>query len=577
MSIILGINAFHAGSAASLIIDGVPIMAIPEERLNRVKNYAGFPTMAIKRCLKDAGIEYEQIEHVAVGRDKSANIAEKLKYVASNPSKLLNLAKIKNSRSTVDDMKHLIAKNCQVDIKRLNFQQHNIEHHVAHTASAFFTSGLDNAAGITIDGSGDFVSCSMSLCSGNKIEIKKRIYVPHSLGSLYTMVCQFIGYGKYGDEGKVMGLAPLGENSFANELADMIQLNKNGFKLNPKYFLPFGSNQGMTINDDGEMIIHRHYSDFMIEKFGEPTERYAEITKRDMDLAHSLQNRFEEVYFHLVNLLYDIVPNDNLVLAGGCALNSVVNGKIFSNTPFNKTFMHPACGDDGLAVGAALYVSNSILNEGNVWKMQNAYLGTEYSDNEVKDALDKYKVNYTKLTRDDLIDKTTDEVIKGNVIGWFQGKMEWGPRALGNRSIIAHPGLPNMKDTLNSRIKHRENFRPFAPSVLQDHQHEIFEHNHPSPFMLHVYKIRENWRDKLSAVNHVDDTGRLQTVTSEENLLYYDLISNFYEKTAIPILLNTSFNENEPVVESPDSAIECYLRTKMDVLVIGSFFCTKHN
>ena len=577
MSIILGINAFHAGSAASLIIDGVPIMAIPEERLNRVKNYAGFPTMAIKRCLKDAGIEYEQIEHVAVGRDKSANIAEKLKYVASNPSKLLNLAKIKNSRSTIDDMKHLIAKNCQVDIKRLNFQQHNIEHHVAHTASAFFTSGLDNAAGITIDGSGDFVSCSMSLCSGNKIEIKKRIYVPHSLGSLYTMVCQFIGYGKYGDEGKVMGLAPLGENSFANELADMIQLNKNGFKLNPKYFLPFGSNQGMTINDDGEMIIHRHYSDFMIEKFGEPTERYAEITKRDMDLAHSLQNRFEEVYLHLVNLLYDIVPNDNLVLAGGCALNSVVNGKIFSNTPFNKTFMHPACGDDGLAVGAALYVSNSILNEGNVWKMQNAYLGTEYSDNEVKDALDKYKVNYTKLTRDDLIDKTTDEVIKGNVIGWFQGKMEWGPRALGNRSIIAHPGLPNMKDTLNSRIKHRENFRPFAPSVLQDHQHEIFEHNHPSPFMLHVYKIRENWRDKLSAVNHVDDTGRLQTVTSEENLLYYDLISNFYEKTAIPILLNTSFNENEPVVESPDSAIECYLRTKMDVLVIGSFFCTKHN
>lgn len=577
MSIILGINAFHAGASASLIIDGVPVMAISEERLNRVKNYAGFPTMAIKRCLKDAGIQYEQIEHVAVGRDKSANIAEKLKYVASNPSKLLNLAKIKNSRSAIDDTKQLIANNCKVDIKRLNFQQHNIEHHVAHIASSFFTSGLDNAAGITIDGSGDFVSCSMSLCSGNKIEIKKRIYVPHSLGSLYTMVCQFIGYGKYGDEGKVMGLAPLGENSFASELADMIQLNKNGFKLNPKYFLPFGSNQGMSINDDGEMIVHRHYSDFMIEKFGEPTERYAEITKRDMDLAHSLQNRFEEVYLHLVNLLYDIVPNDNLVLAGGCALNSVVNGKIFSNTPFKKTFMHPACGDDGLAVGAALYVSNSILNEGNVWKMENAYLGTEYSDDEIKDALDKYNVNYTKLTRNDLIDKTTDEVIRGNVIGWFQGKMEWGPRALGNRSIIAHPGLPNMKDTLNSRIKHRENFRPFAPSVLQDHQFEIFEHNHPSPFMLHVYKIRESWRDKLSAVNHVDDTGRLQTVTSEENLLYYDLIKNFYEKTAIPILLNTSFNENEPVVESPDSAIECYLRTKMDVLVIGSFFCKKHD
>ena len=453
MSVILGINAFHAGAAASIIIDGTPIMAIPEERLNRVKNYAGFPTMAIERCLKDAGIEYEQIDHVAIGRDKSANIAEKLKYVASNPSKLLNLAKIKNARSSIDDMKQLIAENCHVDVKRLNFQQHNIEHHLAHIASSFFTSGLDNAAGITIDGSGDFVSCSMSLCSGNKIEIKKRIYVPHSLGSLYTMVCQFIGYGKYGDEGKVMGLAPLGENSFANEFADMIQLNKDGFKLNPKYFLPFGSNQGMSINDSGEMIVHRHYSDLMIEKFGKPTQRHAEITKRDMDLAHSLQSRFEDVYLHLINLLANIVPNDNLVLSGGCALNSVVNGKIFSNTPYKKTFMHPACGDDGLAVGAALYVSNSVLNEGVKWKMENAYLGTEYTDDEIQASLEKYKVSYTKLTRNDIIDKTSNEVIKGNVIGWFQGKMEWGPRALGNRSIIAHPGFPNMKEPKSGLFK----------------------------------------------------------------------------------------------------------------------------
>ncbi len=577
MSIILGINAFHAGAAASLIVDGVPVIAIPEERLNRVKNYAGFPAKAVERCLQETGIEYEQIQHVAIGRDKSANMAEKLKYVASHPTKLLNLAKIKNSRSAVDDMKQLIANNCNVDIKRLKFQQHNIEHHIAHVASSFYASGWKDAAGITIDGSGDFVSCSMSSCIGNKIEIKRRIYIPHSLGSLYTMVCQFIGYGKYGDEGKVMGLAPLGENSFADDFADMIQLTKNGFKLNPKYFLPFGSNQGMSITDNGEMMIHRHYSDLMIEKFGQPTERYAEITKRDMDLAHSLQKRFEEVYLHLINILADIVPNDKLVLAGGCALNSVVNGKIFSNTPYKKTFMHPACGDDGLAVGAALYVSNSILDEGIVWKMEDAYLGTEYSDDEIQDSLDKYKVKYRKFSRDNIIDKTTDEVIKGNVIGWFQGKMEWGPRALGNRSIITHPGLPNMKDILNSRIKHRENFRPFAPSVLQDYQHEIFEHDHPSPFMLHVYKIRENWRDKLSAVNHVDDTGRLQTVSREENPLYHDLIKNFYDKTGIPILLNTSFNENEPVVESPDSAIECYLRTKMDVLVIGSFFCTKHN
>ena len=576
MSIILGVNAFHAGAAASVIIDGVPVIAISEERLNRVKNYAGFPSMSIDRCLKEANINYEDIDHVAVGRDKTANITEKFKYLASNPSKLINLAKIKNSRAAIDDMKKLIANNCNIEIDRLNFQQHNIEHHISHIASAFFTSGWKNAAGITIDGSGDFVSCSMSYCNENEIEIKKRIFVPHSLGSLYTMVCQFIGYGKYGDEGKVMGLAPLGEDRFANELRDMIQLDENGFKLNPKYFLPFGSNQGMSINDEGEMIVHRHYSDLMISKFGKPTERYAEITKRDMDLAHSLQKRFEDVYLHLIKLLSEMVPNERLLLSGGCALNSVANGKIFSKTAFKETFLHPACGDDGLAVGSALYVSNSVLNEITSSNTRNAYLGTKYSDDQIQKVLDKYKVNYIKCSREDIIDRTSDEVINGKVIGWFQGKMEWGPRALGNRSIIAHPGIPNMKDILNSRIKHRENFRPFAPSVLEDYQSEIFEHDHPSPFMLHVYKIRKKWRKRLTAVNHVDDTGRLQSVSPEENHLYYDLIKNFYDKTGIPVLLNTSFNENEPVVESPDSAIECYLRTKMDVLVIGSFFCKKY-
>jgi carbamoyltransferase len=577
MSVILGINAFHAGASASIIVDGVPLIAISEERLNRVKNYAGFPTKSIERCLSETGIKYEEIEHVAIGRDKSANQIEKLKYVARHPTKLLNLAKIKNSRNAIDDMKQLIATHCHVDIGKLKFQQHNIEHHIAHIASSFFSSGWEDAAGITIDGSGDFVSCTMSECVGNSIKIKKRIYIPHSLGSLYTMVCEFIGYNKYGDEGKVMGLAPLGENTYEDELADMIKLTDDGFDLNARYFLPFGSNQGVSITDEGEMIIHRHYSDLIIEKFGNPTERHAEITKRDMDLAYSLQKKFEDVYIHLINILSKIVPNKKLVIAGGCALNSVANGKIFNKTPYKETFIHPAPGDDGLAVGAALYVSNSVLKEGVSWKMKDAYLGTEYTDIEIQDALDRHQVKYTKLSREEILDKTTDEVIKGNVIGWFQGKMEWGPRALGNRSIIAHPGLPDMKDILNSRIKHRENFRPFAPSVLQEYQDEIFEHDHPSPFMLHVYKIKDEWRKKLCAVNHVDNTGRLQTVTREENSLYYDLIKKFYEKSGTPILLNTSFNENEPVVESPDSAIECYLRTKMDTLVIGSYFCTKHD
>jgi carbamoyltransferase len=278
---------------------------------------------------------------------------------------------------------------------------------------------------------------------------------------------------------------------------------------------------------------------------------------------------------HVLNLLHEKVPTTRISMAGGCALNSVANGKMLYETPFRETCIQPAAGDDGLALGAALYVSNSILKEGKRWVMKNSYLGNEHSDEFIKSELNRYNLSYKELNREDLIDQTTDEIVNGNVVGWFQGRMEWGPRALGNRSILAHPGFPNMKDILNARIKHREWFRPFAPSVLQERQTDIFEQDYPSPFMLHVYKIRPEWRERLSAVNHVDDTGRLQTVTREENPLYYDLIKNFEGKTGIPIVLNTSFNENEPIVCEPFQAIECFMRTKMDVLVIGSFFCKK--
>jgi carbamoyltransferase len=278
---------------------------------------------------------------------------------------------------------------------------------------------------------------------------------------------------------------------------------------------------------------------------------------------------------HMLDALHKLVPSTRVAMAGGCALNSVANGKLLLETPFRETCIQPAAGDDGLAVGAALYVSNSILKEGKRWVMKDAYLGNEYSDSVIKPELDRYKVSYRELDREQLLDATSEEIKNGNVVGWFQGRMEWGPRALGNRSILAHPGFPNMKDILNSRIKHREWFRPFAPSVIQERQNDIFEQDHPSPFMLHVYKIRPEWRERLSAVNHVDDTGRLQTVARDENPLYYDLINRFDEKTGIPVILNTSFNENEPIVCQPSEAIECFLRTKMDVLVIGSFFCKK--
>ncbi len=575
MSVILGVNSFHAGSSAALLIDGIPVAAIAEERLNRVKYFAGFPRLSILKCLEMAGLTLADVDHVAVGRDSSANLHKKLEFAIKNPSRLLNLARIRSKSKTFDDMKSLIAAECGVDAGGLKFDTLNIEHHLAHTASAYFASDWDQAAGITIDGSGDFVSCLMSECVGDEIRPLKRVFVPHSLGTLYTAVCQFIGYPKYGDEGKVMGLAPLGEDTYADFFEGVLSPAKKGFELNPEYFLPFGANQGMEISDGGEMIVHRLYSDKFVRELGPPREPYAEITQRDMDVAFGLQRIFEKYYMHVLTDLHSLVPSNRMAMAGGCALNSVANGKALLETPFTEHCIQPAAGDDGLALGAALYASNVLLNEGKRWVIRDSYLGDEYSDAEVRAELDRYGVKYRELGREELIDATTDEVKNGNVIGWFQGRMEWGPRALGNRSILAHPGYPNMKDILNARIKHREAFRPFAPSVLVERQSEIFEQDYPSPFMLHVYKICPEWRERLSAVNHVDDTGRLQTVARDENPLYYDLIAAFEQKTGIPVILNTSFNENEPIVCKPSEAIECFQRTKMDVLVIGSYFCKK--
>lgn len=576
MSVILGINTFHAGASAALIVNGEPVVAIAEERLNRVKYYARFPRLSVLKCLEFAGLKFSDIDHVAVGRDTSANLRKKLEFALQHPGKLLNLARMRSKgKKTFDDLKTLISTECEVAPEQLRFTQHNVEHHLAHTASSYFISPWEKAAGITIDGSGDFVSCLFSECRGSEIKVLQKVFVPHSLGTLYTAVCQFIGYGKYGDEGKVMGLAPLGADTYEDFFENSLVRKENGFELNSDYFLPFGSNQGMEIADDGEMIVHRLYSDLFIKKFGEPRARHAEITKRDEDIAFSLQKVFEKYYMHLLNSLHKLVPEEKVVIAGGCALNSVANGKLFDETPFRETCIQPAAGDDGLALGAALYVSNSILRENKRWVMKNAYLGDEYSDVKIKSELERYRVEYVECDREMLLEKTAEEIKNGNVVGWFQGRMEWGPRALGNRSILAHPGFPNMKDILNARIKHREAFRPFAPSVLQERQTEIFEHTHPSPFMLHVYKIKPEWREKLSAVNHVDDTGRLQTVARDENPLYYDLISKFAAKTGIPVILNTSFNENEPIVCQPSEAIECFLRTKMDVLVIGNFFVKK--
>ena len=575
MSVILGINAFHAGAAAAVIVDGVPVAAVAEERLNRVKYYAAFPALAIRQCLDMAGLDFGDIDHVAVGRDASANRAKKLEYVIRNPSKLLNLVKLKGSRSGLDDLRARIAEACGVSASKLRFDVHRVEHHLAHAASAYFCSPWERASGFTLDGSGDFVTCMFARCEGDRIDVVNRMYVPNSLGSLYTMVCEFIGYDRYGDEGKVMGLAPLGKDTYHDTFDEMVSLTRDGIRLNPEFFLPFGSDQGMTIDERGQMVVHRHHTERMVELFGRARKRHDPITRRDEDLAFGLQRRFEDGYMHLLNQLHAQVPGERVAMAGGCCLNSVANGKLFGATPFSETFIQPAAGDDGLAIGAALYVSNSVLREGKRWHMRDAYLGPEYSEAQMKAALDEAGIDCVRYDRDDLLDATVAHLQAGDVIGWFQGRAEWGPRALGNRSIITHPGLPDMKDVLNARIKHREPFRPFAPSVLEERQGEIFTETHPSPFMLHVYEIKPEWRERLCAVNHVDQTGRLQSVSHEENPLYHDLIKRFGDATGIPVILNTSFNENEPIVTEPREAIDCYARTKMDVLVLGPFVARK--
>ena len=573
--LILGLNMFHADASAAIVLDGEVKFAVAEERLNRRKHFGGFPALAIKACLDAVGADISEIEHVAVGQDSDANLAKKVQYALANPTKILNFIRLRQRKEVMRDLRSLIAKALDVNPAKLRFQEHHLEHHIAHIASSYYCSPWEKAAGFSYDGSGDFVSTMTAKCEGNEIEVLNRVFLPHSLGSFYTMICEFIGYSKYGDEGKVMGLAPYGRDTYCAEIDKIIAAKNGGFQLDLSYFKPLGSNQGMQVLPDGTVRLARHFSNRMEITFGTPREPHAQIAQRDMDLAFALQHRFEEVFFHLLEHLYKKVPTDNLAMAGGCALNSVANGKLFDRTPFRQTYIQPAAGDEGLAIGSALHTYHSVLKQPRRHQLTNAYLGPEFSESRIQTSLQRAGLHYEKLERESLLESVADRIAVGDVVGWFQGRMEWGPRALGNRSIVAHPGLPNMKDVLNARIKHREWFRPFAPSIMADYQHEYFEHDHPSPFMLHVYKIRPEKRKQLCAVNHIDDTGRLQTVTRDENPLYYDLISTFHRKTGIPVILNTSFNENEPIVCTPEEAIDCFQRTRMDVLAIGPFVVSK--
>jgi len=387
--LILGLNMFHADASAAIVEDGEVVFAIAEERLNRVKHYAGFPSLAVKVCLDAVGVKISDIDHVAVGQDSDANLAKKVKYALANPAKILNFIGLRQRKQAMRDLSILLAKALDVDTKRLRFQEHHLEHHIAHIASAYYCSPWEKAAGFSYDGSGDFVSTMMARCEGGEIEVLNRVFLPHSLGSFYSMICEFIGYKKYGDEGKVMGLAPYGRPTYCKEISKIVRPEDRGFQLNLDYFKPLGSNQGMQIQADGTVKLAPHFSDQMKEKFGQPREPYSEITQRDMDLAFAMQHNFEEVFFHLANSLHEWVPSENLAMAGGCALNSVANGKLFDRSPFRKTWIQPAAGDEGLAIGAALHTYHSILKQPRRYVMKNSYLGSEFSDSRIESDLKK--------------------------------------------------------------------------------------------------------------------------------------------------------------------------------------------
>ncbi|HTY56427.1 MAG TPA: carbamoyltransferase C-terminal domain-containing protein [Candidatus Binataceae bacterium] len=575
---VLGLNLFHGDASAAILVDGRPVMAVAEERLNRVKHYAGFPRLAIEACLKAAGIRIEELEHVAIGRGVRANLGHKLAYAASNPGKLVNLMAIRRRRASLDDLHALFSREFEVAPERLRFRVHRVEHHLAHIASAYLASDFDSAAGLSYDGAGDFVSTMMARCEGNEIHVLKRLYLPHSLGIFYGVICRFIGFGEYGDEGKVMGLAPFGRDQYHDLFERLLKVDQPGdYAMDFEYFNRVGADQGFQIGEDGRIKLTANYSDGLLRALGPPRPAAAPVGQREKDIAFGLQSRFETAAIALANQLARLVPEKRLAMAGGCALNSSVNGKLFGATAFERMYVQPAAGDEGLALGAALYAHHRLQPNAQRFHLASAALGPSFDEGEIRAALDARGLRFVRLDQRALIERSAEAIEQGEVVGWFQGAMEWGPRALGARSILAHPGLPEMREILNRRVKHREAFRPFAPAVKAECQAEYFERSEPSPFMLHVYPVRSKQRHKLSAITHVDGTGRVQSVTQHDSPLFYDLIDAFERRTGVPVVLNTSFNDNEPIVCRPEEALECFMRTRIDSLAIGPFFVARRD
>ena len=564
---ILGLNAFHGDSSAALLQEGTLAAAVEEERFNRTKHWAGLPVQSARWCLAN-GQAKTSVDHIAISRDPKAHVGKKIWRVATRPGDWGHLAsRAKNSVSIARVGEALTAAG-------ITGRLHFIEHHRAHLASAFFASPFEEAAVISIDGFGDFSSVMWGIGRGNQIEVCGSVQFPHSLGLFYTAFTQFLGFPNYGDEYKMMGLAAYGEPRFQQQVRELVRTERGQVTLDLRYFVHHTRGVAMTW-ENGAPELGCVFSKRMIDVFGEPRIPRRELLPQHADLAASAQIVLQENYFAILRHVFEQTRQKAVCLAGGVALNCVANGMVFEQTPFQDIYVQPAAHDAGTSIGAALYVQHQVLGQPRSFTMRHVYYGPEYSDAEIQKALDEKGVLFHRLDRTELIDQTARQIAAGKIVGWFQGRMEFGPRALGARSILADPRRADMKDTLNRRIKYREPFRPFCPSILAERTGEYFEIDYPSPFMVMAYKIRPGQRARIPAVTHGDGTGRLQTVDKNVSPLYWELIHRFDELTGVPVLLNTSFNENEPIVNTPEQAIDCFLRTQMDVLAIGSFSLLK--
>lgn len=573
---ILGINAYHGDSSACLVRDGILLAAAEEERFRRIKHWAGFPAEAIRYCLAEAGIRLGDVDVVAINQDANANLWKKLAYlVVRRPDLSFVLDRIRNKKERAGVAEELAqvfpGESFRAEVR-------HVEHHMAHLASAHLVSPFENSVVVSVDGFGDFASAAWGVGRGARIDVEERVYFPHSLGIFYQSLTQYLGFPNYGDEYKVMGLAPYGEPRYLDQMQRIVKLREDGsFRLDLAYFRHHSEKVEYEW-ENGEPCVGTLFTPALSELLGPARQKGEELSPYHLDLARSVQAMYEEALFHLLNRLHERHGLDALTLAGGCAMNSVANGRVYRNTPFKKLYIQSAAGDAGGAIGAA-YAVCSESDMGLRFHMEHAYWGPHYSDAEIgallnreKEAIDQAGCSVRRTADEsELVRETAKAISQGLVIGWFQGRMEWGPRALGNRSILADPRRLDMKDILNLKIKRRESFRPFAPSILREHVSAWFETEDEVPFMMQVYQIRSERRMDIPAVTHVDGSGRLQTVHRHTNPRYWRLIDAFRELTGVPILLNTSFNENEPVVCRPEEALDCFLRTKMDVLVLGDW------